>query len=424
MLNFKKVLKMGSTKKPNPNEKDQEKYKEKVEEMWDACEKFVEKFYDNLYSPKEWQGLLKDCFGKQMGKSRLKSRTSRVLHGMSKELSKFKGEFELSKVKDYIKAFEFKEKKANPKDDYIKRSAIDDASVVTFFKICIPDLLKKEVNPFNKETGTFTVRKQEDFGKVNRCKTKIKKIIIGENIETIGESAFLNCTALHSIDLKNVKTIGASAFQGCEALDSIDLKNVETIGKDAFWGCKVLKNDIILNNNVKTVEEYAFSCCKALQSINLKNVETIRKYAFSGCKSLQKIDLSGVTNIGEAAFFECTKLQSIILNKKVETIGKHAFFECEALTNINLEGVTNIGKSAFSGCEALQSINLISIEKIDKDAFKYCESLNTVTLPTNGKAADIKKIKDIILDQTGKGEGTIKFDNDPEPANPDKPANH
>ena len=418
MVNFKKVVKMGSKKTKNPNKEDQKKYKEKVKNMQTACVKFDEEFRKKLDSPKEWQRLLKGKFERQMGKSRLKSRTSRVLHDMSKKLSKFKGGFDSSKVTDYINAFKFTAKKANPKDDYIKRSAIDDANVVYFFTNYIPDLLK-EANPLDEETGTFTVRKQEDFGKVNGCKTKIKKIIIRENIKTVEKFAFSDCTALESIDLKNVETVGEYAFSDCKALETVNLgNNVKTIGKSAFWGCKALET-VNLGNNVKTIGKSAFFGCTKLNSIilNKNKVETIGEFAFCKCKALQGIDLGGVTNIGELAFSGCKALKRVVFGDNVETIGESAFSECEALEKIDLSGVTNIGKSAFFGCTKLNSIilNKNKVETIGEFAFSGCINLDTVTLPTNGKAGDIKKI---ILDQTGKGEGTIKFINDP-----DKPAN-
>ena len=153
MVNLKKVVKIGSTKTTNPNKKDQEKYEKKVENMQTACKEFEEKFKEYLDIPKMWQGLLKYYFEEQMAKNRLVSRTSRVLHDMSKKLSKFKGEFDPNKVAEYSKAFDFKAKTANSKD-YIKRSAIDDKKVADFFNSEIPKILqrkaKEKKNALNK----------------------------------------------------------------------------------------------------------------------------------------------------------------------------------------------------------------------------------------------------------------------------------
>ena len=161
MVNLKKVVKIGSEKSENPNKKDQEKYEKKVKNMQDACKKFEEKFKEYLDIPKMWQGLLKCYFEEQMAKNRLVSRTSRILHDMSKKLSKFKGKFDPKKVAEYSMAFNFKAKTANSKD-YIKRSAIDDENVAKFFNSEIPKILqmkaKEKKNALNK-----AVRNSKDW---------------------------------------------------------------------------------------------------------------------------------------------------------------------------------------------------------------------------------------------------------------------
>lgn len=61
---------------------------------------------------------------------------------------------------------------------------------------------------------------------------------------TIGDSAFLGCTALSNVALpKNTKTIGQTAFSGCTSLTSIILpENVRDIGNKAFNNCTALKS--------------------------------------------------------------------------------------------------------------------------------------------------------------------------------------
>ena len=151
---------MGSNKE-NKNKEDQQKYEEKVKNMRAACKKFEEKFDERLDFPQVWQGLLKENFKGQMAKNRLVSRTSRILHDISKKLSKFKGEFDPNKVAEYSKAFYFKAKTANSKD-YIKRSAIDDENVAKFFNSEIPKILqmkaKEKKNALNK-----AVRNSKDW---------------------------------------------------------------------------------------------------------------------------------------------------------------------------------------------------------------------------------------------------------------------
>jgi len=70
----------------------------------------------------------------------------------------------------------------------------------------------------------------------------------GNNITTIGESAFGDCTALTSVSLPNATTIGYLAFQGCTALTSVSLPNATTIGYWAFQGCPALTSVTFAQN--------------------------------------------------------------------------------------------------------------------------------------------------------------------------------
>ena len=82
----------------------------------------------------------------------------------------------------------------------------------------------------------------------------IKKVIIGNNIITIGDNAFYGCKKLKNVKFgKNVKIIGNKAFYKCSALTKITIPSkVKTIGKSAFEGCKKLKTVTIGKSVTKT----------------------------------------------------------------------------------------------------------------------------------------------------------------------------
>ena len=136
MPSFRKVLERGEgTADLNA---DQKKYEQKVGELKKACDKFGG-YLKTVKSGTPFADIIKAFenkdkgFGNQLKKNRLFSRTSRILHGMSKNLSKFKKEsFDPGKIDNYVGAFWFKAEKPNTKG-YIKRSAIDDAQIVKFF---------------------------------------------------------------------------------------------------------------------------------------------------------------------------------------------------------------------------------------------------------------------------------------------------
>ena len=68
---------------------------------------------------------------------------------------------------------------------------------------------------------------------------KLKKVTIGSNVTSIGNSAFRNCTALKKVVIPaKVKQIGKKAFYNCKKLQSLAIKakklTAKTVGAKAF----------------------------------------------------------------------------------------------------------------------------------------------------------------------------------------------
>ncbi len=141
----------------------------------------------------------------------------------------------------------------------------------------------------------------------------VKRIIIGDGVTTIGNSAFNSCSSLTSVTIPNsVTAIGWSAFSGCSSLTSVTIPNsVTTIGKSTFSGCSSLTS-VTIPNSVTTIGDDAFSYCSALTSVTIPNsVTTIGDVAFAGCSSLTSVTIpNSVTKIGGGAF--TNKLTKII----------------------------------------------------------------------------------------------------------------
>ena len=70
----------------------------------------------------------------------------------------------------------------------------------------------------------------------------ISSLFIGEQVESIGENAFINCYKLDDVSIPNsVTSIGYKAFCSCSSLTSITLPNsVTSIGEYAFCYCSSL----------------------------------------------------------------------------------------------------------------------------------------------------------------------------------------
>ena len=229
-----------------------------------------------------------------------------------------------------------------------------------------------------------------------RDKSNLMKILLPENLTSIGSYAFYNCS-LTSITIPNsVTEIGKSAFSGCSSLISITIPNsVTSIGDEAFYNCSSLTS-ISIPNSVTSIRSQAFYGCGALTSITIPNsVTSIEVGAFQYCSSLTSITIpNSVTSIGYMAFYNCSSLTSISIPNSVASIENSTFSGCSYLTSISIpNSVTSIGEYAFYYCYSLTSISIPnSVTSIGSYAFNSCSSLDTITClgSTPPEASDLK----------------------------------
>ena len=227
-------------------------------------------------------------------------------------------------------------------------------------------------------------------------KSSLQKIVIGNNVKTIGEWAFINCSGLTSLTVGNsVTSIGNYAFDGCSGLTSLAIpSSVTSIGDGAFYNCSGLTS-LAIPSSVTSIGEQAFSSCNALESITVDNantyydsrggcnaiIETSSNTLVAGCKNT--VIPSSVTSIGYGAFYNCSGLTSVTIPSSVTSIGDDAFRGCSGLTSLAIpNSVTSIGGFAFSGCSGLTSLTIPeSVTSIGDYTFSGCSGLTSLTIP-------------------------------------------
>lgn len=162
-----------------------------------------------------------------------------------------------------------------------------------------------DYTPFYDSNNITTLNINRELVKANdympmalfRNHSKLANVNIGEQMETIYDEMFYNCTGLKSITIPgNVKTIGSSAFAYCSYLEKVTINEGQ-------------RKERIIGNR-----------------------------AFFQCYRLNSITLDGITSIGERAFYNCNKLTSIRIPGSVNFIDNNVFDDCTSLKSVTFAG--------------------------------------------------------------------------------------
>ncbi len=144
--------------------------------------------------------------------------------------------------------------------------------------------------------------------------SRVKKVLIGNGVTEICDSAFEECTDLTLVNLPGSLTrIGDSAFYHCRALAGVVIpEGVTSLGYSSFYACGLKKID--LPGSVVQVYNHAFSGNRSLASATLRNgIQVLGMDAFYGC-ALSSVSIPGsVTSIGNGAFVENRGLREIVV---------------------------------------------------------------------------------------------------------------
>ena len=158
--------------------------------------------------------------------------------------------------------------------------------------------------------------------------------------------------------------------------------NMKTIGEQAFYNCSYLTS-VTIPDSVTSIENGAFYNCYNLQNvIGGNNVTNIGSNAFFGCSNLTNIALtSNLKSIGNSAFENCTNLSSIIIPDSVIIIGDLAFYNTAIYNNFNnwIDGALYIGNHLICVDEDIESFDMKEKTIIsNKNVFSKCYKLKEI----------------------------------------------
>lgn len=214
---------------------------------------------------------------------------------------------------------------------------------------------------------------------------KLQTINLPDTVTSIGNQAFLDCTALKNIYIPGSLTrIDSLAFGQCKGLKTVSFPaGLTEIGDRIFDGCDNLKEVLIAEDNpafevrgnaVINKETKEMICVFGLKNgacVIPEGVQRIKEFAFSGMKITSVILPEGLRTIPICAFNYCTNLKEAVIPTGVTSIARGAFTGCKNLTKVVIPAtVIDIDSTAFDGCSKLTCV----VTK-DSCAERFCKIL-------------------------------------------------
>lgn len=244
--------------------------------------------------------------------------------------------------------------------------------------------------------------------------SNLNQLVIGDNVKTIPDYAFMNISGIRSVEIPNsVTSIGLGVFYGCTKLTTLNFnaRNCDTCGSSSSPAFPRSVSNIVIGEGVEVIPENAFCGLVALTKVTLPNsVTLIRNGAFEGCSGLKEVTVSNsLTSIGGWSFHGCSSLAGLQLPSTLSYIGDYAFYECSGLKSIEIpSGVTSIKNHTFKKCSGLASVKLPgSLASIEDYAFELCTNLKSLELPTSltligeGAFSECSNLSSITFKSTG-----------------------
>ena len=203
--------------------------------------------------------------------------------------------------------------------------------------------------------------------------SRLKEIIIGKSVRSIGQNTFSNFTALKEVTFEDGdKTLSFdySLFSNCPIEKLYLGRNLSKAGSSSEvspFANKTKLVELTIGNTVTSIGEQAFNGCSALTSATIGNsVTSIGDQAFNGCSALTSVNITDIASWCKISFgdryanplyyahnlyLNGEKVEKLIIPESVTSIKDYAFYGCSDLTSVTIpNSVTSIGNDAFYGC--------------------------------------------------------------------------
>lgn len=217
---------------------------------------------------------------------------------------------------------------------------------------------------------------------------ELKEILLPDGFRELGAYTFCNCSGICSISFPvSVKSIGDDAFVGCSALNRVDIFDISSWiniafsnkGSAPFYsrsGNLYLNGDIVkaveIPFGTSYINKYCFYNCGTIEEVSFpKSVKIIAEDVFAGCSSLSKVQVPDVITWLELEFhnrqsapfnassgghilINGTEMTECLFDENVEQIGAWRFLNCRWVRHLLLEPIfpPSLADGALDGMNA------------------------------------------------------------------------
>lgn len=214
----------------------------------------------------------------------------------------------------------------------------------------------------------------------------LRRIMLPDDLEEIGESAFAYAIGLEEINIpSSIRKIKRRCFSDCIRLNINPLiipEGVEELGNLAFVNCKSLIGKVVLPTTLKKINEGVFFSAKITECNFPEGLEEIGDAAFyatrlkeailpNSCQTftgtdhfalnyeLEKVRFpEGLTTIPSSFVENCIVLKEFLMPNSIEVIEDRAFWQCGSLPELQMPpNLRSIGTEALYYCKSLKSIS-------------------------------------------------------------------
>lgn len=250
----------------------------------------------------------------------------------------------------------------------------------------------------------------------------VKKLIIPEGIEYVGQNCFENAEDLEDVVIpSSLKNLGYYMFGSCDKLKSVYIpleSRLQIIESFVFTDCPSLEA-FYIPAYVSGIQEGPWRNCKSLEEIEiaennynfhvydgvLYNRDRMQLIQYPAGKKDQEYYVGfGTQSIDNSAFYGNENLSTVIFPTSLDSISHIAFYGCSNLDDVVFnDAVEFIGNSAFEKCPKLKKIQLYGNPTYTDDGaddpYNTFESYTKVNIKKGAPSPKLAKSKGSIFDR-------------------------